>query len=306
MNTPLRFHVRANGPYIADGSKFVKETNQVMVTTVAQREAAYLPDQLKRAQEARKLQERLGHVSTDALVRSLNHGVLINAPVTAADVLRAHDIYGPSESLLHGTKRRNKQRPMGILEFVPRPVQSELILLADIMQVENDTYLISVSYPLRLLMTAFLPDKKALTVANALVDQVDNFTAKGFRVTRVVTDPEATLRAAGALIRRHGIDHDETGVEQHVARVEAMIKLVKERTRSLLHSLPYQLPSALVKHAVQYSVRMINAMAPKEGLHGTSPRELFLGRKTDLRRDFRVPFGAYCHVPVYSGARNSM
>lgn len=79
-----------------------------------------------------------------------------------------------------------------------------------------------------------------------------------------------------------------------------MIKLVKERTRSLLHSLPYRLPSPLVRHAVQYSVRMVNAMAPKEGwLHGASPRELFLGRKTDLRRE-------YCHVPVYCGARNSM
>lgn len=79
---------------------------------------------------------------------------------------------------------------MGILEYDPRSVQTELILLSDIMQVENDAYLISVSYPLCLVMTAFLPDKKASTVANAIVDQVDNYTV---RVTLVVTGPEATF-----------------------------------------------------------------------------------------------------------------
>lgn len=114
------------------------------------------------------------------------------------------------------------------------------------------------------------------------------------------------LRAAAALIRHRGIDHDETGVEQHAARVESMVKLVKERTRAILHGLPYRLPSQLMRYAVQYAVRMINATAPKNGLQGTSPRELFLGRKTDLLRDFRVAFGQYCHIPAFSGQSNSM
>lgn len=94
--TPLQFRVKANGLYVADRSVLASQSRRVMVTTVAQREAAYPADQLKRAKEARRLQVRLGHVSTEALVRSLNHGVLIDAPVTAADFLGAREIYGPS------------------------------------------------------------------------------------------------------------------------------------------------------------------------------------------------------------------
>eukprot|EP01033_Poteriospumella_lacustris_P004483 gene4483-3202_t len=306
IEAPVRFQVRKHGLYVADGSKIIQRLRQAMVTTVAQRESAYPPDQIKRARQARELQGRLGHVSADALIRSINNGALINAPITAADVLRANNIYGASEARIQGTKRKDRQNPMGILEFIPRPVQVDQVLLADIMQIEADLFLISVSYPLRLTMVALLPDKKATTVARALVDHVDHYKAKGFRVTRVVTDPEATMRAAGGILKQHGVDYDEVGVDQHVARVEAMVKLIKERTRSILYGLPYRLPNQLTRYAVQYATRMLNTMAPKDAMHGTSPRELFLGRKTDLRRDFKVSFGEYCHVPTNVTTRNTM
>lgn len=135
----MRFRVIANGLYVADGSKIIEEMRQVMVMTAAERERPYSVDQVKRSQEARKLQERLGYPSTDALIRSLNQGALINTPITATDVLRAREIYGPAESAMQGANRRDKQRAMGILEYVPRPVQVEVTLLADIMQVEGDS-----------------------------------------------------------------------------------------------------------------------------------------------------------------------
>lgn len=306
IGAPVRFQVRKNGLYVADGSKVIQRLRQAMVTTVAQRESAYPPDQIKRAKQAREIQARLGHVSADALIRSINNGALINVPITAADVLRANEIYGASEARLQGTKRKDRQNPMGILEFIPRPVQVDQVLLADIMQIEADLFLISVSYPLRLTMVALLSDKKATTVASALVDHVEHYKAKGFNVTRIVTDPEATMRAAGCILKQHGVDHDEVGVDQHVARVEVMVKLIKEKTRSILHGLPYRLPNQLTRYAVQYATRMTNAMAPRHSTHGTSPRELFLGRKTDLRRDFKVTFGDYCHIPIYSTSRNTM
>eukprot|EP01033_Poteriospumella_lacustris_P011515 gene11515-8199_t len=80
----VRFRVKANGLYVADGSKLIEEMRQVMVMTAAERERAYPVDQVKRAQEARKLQERLGYPSTDALIRSLNQGALITAPMSLA------------------------------------------------------------------------------------------------------------------------------------------------------------------------------------------------------------------------------
>eukprot|EP01033_Poteriospumella_lacustris_P012287 gene12287-8788_t len=237
MRAPIRFRVNKNGLYIADGSSLLRRNTHVMVTTVAEREQAYPQDQVKRAREARLLQELLGHVSTEALIRTISNGAMINAPVTGTDVLRAREIYGPAEANLQGSKRKDKQKAIGILEYVPKPLQEEQVLLADVMYVQTEPYLISVSYPLRLVMTTILTDKKASSLANALVSHVESYGAKGFKVTRVLTDPEAAFRAAGEIVRRHGIDFDEGGVEQHVARVEAMIKSVKERTRSIIHGL---------------------------------------------------------------------
>lgn len=139
-------------------------------------------------------------------------------------------------------------------------------------------------------MVALLSDKKATTIA-CLTDHVDSYNTKGFKVTRV--------GSAGALIGRYGVDYDETVLEQHVSRVEAMIKQVKKKTRSILHGLPYRLPSSLMRFAIQDTVRMVNTMVPKDGLHGTSLLDLFLLRRTDVKRDFRVAFGEYCHIPVH-------
>jgi hypothetical protein len=304
-NIPICFRVHRTGLYVADGAQLLQQA-VAMIATVTEREQMFPPDQVRRAREARSLQGRLGHPSAEALIRTLNQGALINSPVTAADVLRAQQIYGPSEAILQGSARKAKQTPMTVTEYAPKPLNPEQILIADIMYVEGEAYLISVSYPLRLVMIASLKDKKAASVANVLADHVDSYAAKGFTVTRVITDPEATLRAAATILMRRGIDHDETGVEQHAARVESMVKLVKERTRSILHSLPYKLPAHLMRYAVQYAVRMVNTTTPKNALQATSPRELFLGRKTDLKRDFRVAFGEYCHVPAYGGQSNTM
>ena len=70
------------------------------------------------------------------------------------------------------------------------------MLLADVMYVQP--HLISVSYPLRLVMTTILSDKMASSLANALVSHIESYGAKGFKVTR---DPESAFRAAVEMSR---------------------------------------------------------------------------------------------------------
>jgi hypothetical protein len=86
------------------------------------RKQRFTPREVKAAEEVRDLQKKLGYPSTDALVKLLQSGGVVNAPCSSADVYRAEQIYGRSTAMLKGSTvaKKTTSRIPKFEEFDPR------------------------------------------------------------------------------------------------------------------------------------------------------------------------------------------
>ena len=77
------------------------------------------------------------------------------------------------------------------IEYVPRNMFTTQTLGIDIMFVEGEPYLISLSKPLQVLMATHLKGPKmASTLAKAIEGQVAEYKAQGFEVRGIMSDGE--------------------------------------------------------------------------------------------------------------------
>ena len=79
----------------------------VMVTTVEENMEKYSDRQYRRAIAARELYTKIGCPSTNDFIALIGNGLIINCPVTEADVKIANDIFGPN---VHGLKGKTVRR----------------------------------------------------------------------------------------------------------------------------------------------------------------------------------------------------
>ena len=76
----------------------------------------------------------------------INNGSIVNCPVTAKDVAKDYQIFGPDlESLRDKTRKSKTSRET--VEYLPREISSDLTLNVDLMFVNTNAFLISVSTP---------------------------------------------------------------------------------------------------------------------------------------------------------------
>ena len=222
------------------------ESRTVMVQTVAEREAKYTKRQVADAQAARELMKNLGYPSNADLVKLMNSGALMNSPVTKQDVYRALDIYGPDVASLKGKTKSLKAPPVKI-ERIPLPAETELTLHADIMFVHKDPSLIVVCTPLGLVLHKHLLGRTALVLTEAFKQLLAELQTRGFRAVMLLSDGEGGIaKIASAL----GMPFNPAGPEQHVPVVEAKIRVIKERMRAVLSTLPFKLLLMLLRWCV--------------------------------------------------------
>jgi hypothetical protein len=114
-----------------------------------------------------------------------------------------------------------------------------------------------------------------------------------------MADGEGAIAKLKTELNLLGIEVDVSGAGGHVARVERRIQVLKERMRTHVHYLPFALSLLFLSLLVLYCVSRQNYEPSSLREWGASPRELFLGRKADAKRDFRCAFGDFvqCTVP---------
>lgn len=280
----------------------------VLLTTVEDRESLYTKREVTAAQRARVLQGVLGFPSQQDFLRLLQQGAIKGVDVTHRDALRAMDIYGPSVAELKGKTRAQQAKPVSP-EYVPRPIRSQIQLHADLFFVEGEGYLLTVSAPLGMLMMNFLgASRSASTLLQAVKSQLNTYRLENFVVDMILVDGEGGLKKIKDDVEAFGVRVNQTGAGEHVPKAEVYIKVVKERVRSVLFSLPYNLPAMLMKWLVSFCVARINYVPSSQSLVGVSPIEAFRGRKLDFARDTPLAFGAYCQIakPNLGYARSSV
>ena len=91
-----------------------------------------------------------------------------------------------------------------------------------------------------------------------------------------------------------------TAAREHVGEIERKIRVIKERARGTIGTLPYTtLPKLMTIELMHFCVMWMNSFPVKSGISEKwSPRELVARHKLDAKHHCKAPFGAYCEVHV--------
>ena len=99
---------------------------------------------------------------------------------------------------------------------------------------------------------------------------------------------------------------DWAAASQHCGLIERNIRFIKEKVRSLRHSLPYErVPAIMIVWMVLHVVKFINGFPRKGGVKLYSPGEIMTGRRLHAD-DLRLGFGTYCQVAKNVEPHNSL
>ena len=145
-NTVLRFAEHTDGLYLlvpsVNPSTSSPTYNYSCVSTVADNRAVFTRQEVEGADRARQLYRTIGHPSQHKFETILDHGHILNCPVTKADAQRANTIYRPDLAYLKGKTTDHPVSPhvaTQVLSPLPEEVakhHSDVTLCLDFFYVE--------------------------------------------------------------------------------------------------------------------------------------------------------------------------
>ena len=274
--------------------------------TVAESEARCTKREVTSARRAGNFLALLGYPSIARAVEAIKAGAFTDLDFTISDLHRFVRIYGPVIAALKGKTRTYKPEIIPF-EPVPRTVQEGQQLHLDLMFVEGDPYLISVSKPLSLGMITHLGgSKSAPVVQTALLNIINVYKRHGFRILSVSSDEEGGIRAFEATLSSMGVHLQILAAGTPDTPVERLIQTVKNGARCTIFTLPYTLAFSDMKFLIEYIMLCVNMLCNSQRVYGVSPREAFTGRKVSVKRDLRAPFGAYLQATAINTIKNSL
>ena len=98
-------------------------------------------------------------------------------------------------------------------------------------------------------------------------------------------------------LRKHltYVNLNTTAASEHVPKIERIIRIIKERARSIYSTLPYKrIPGSMVIELIKYVVFWINFFPPNIRILATySPRTTITGIKINFNNHCKLQFGAY-------------
>ena len=289
--------------YSCDWREVIKES--AMVATVENNAKAFTKREIGQARKARELLARMGFPTVGHAIAILNSGS--NFEVTARDFQIADAIWGADIASLKG-KTTKKATPVADITVNAKIVQQDQVLAIDIMFVDKTSTLIGIATPLGLTIAYSLNNldmNKASRAAGNIKKGIDHFVttlaSQNFKTKMIMSDGERGVTSLIPQLEAMGIEVDISGAGGHVARVERRIRVIKERLRShVAYHLPFTLSSMGIAMCILYCVSRLNYEPYGVREWGPSPREAFIGRKVDGKKDFRCSFGDYaqCTVPT--------
>jgi hypothetical protein len=278
------------------------------ITTVRNNFEGFTKRQVKQAIQARRLMSMIGAPTErefQELVR-LNH--LKDCPITNSDIIHANKIFGRDLANIRGKTVRRKPKHVAT-EYVDIPrvildVHGRVTLVADVMFVNGVPFLVSSSRHINLITIEHVPQRTAPKLGYLLQRILRVYARAGFTVQTILMDnefekvkdhiPEANLNTPAA--------------SEHIGEIERKIRIIKERSRGILCTLPYsQFPQQLLIHLLHHIVMWLNNFPVAGGISDRfSPREIILRHRLDAKNHCRAPFGAYCETHEDNKPTNSM
>ena len=237
----------------------------------------------------------IGH-PTDARFKQLvSERVLKDCPVTADDVTNAVSIFGPDLAGIRGKTVRGQPDRVET-EFIPIPrdfyeLHKFVTLTADVMFVNGIAFLTTLSRKIRMFTAEHIPTRTGPQLISSLTKVAKLYSRGGFIVRVILMDMEFEKVADDFDL----IQVNTTAAREHVGEIERGIRVVKERARAVVSTLPYDLlHKQLVVHLIYFVVTWLNSFPAAQGIsEKLSPREIVTQRQLSYETHCKAVFGSY-------------
>ena len=278
------------------------------INTVSGNKEGFTQRQLKGAESAKTLYAKLGYPSMKDFKWVIQSNQIADCPVTVEDVNVAHKIWGKDIAALKGKTTRKK--PISVAtDFVKVPkeilkLHQEVLLTTDIFFVNQIPFFLTLS---RVICFNHLANRKAVTIFKAFEEMYRFYLNRGFRITQVNADGEFAPLQALIQAMPGGPRVNLASSSEHVPEIERRIRVIKERSRSIRHSLPFnKIPTLLLIHIIFYAVKLLNHFPVKGGVSDTlSPNTIMTGETLNFMKHLSLQIGQYCQVHEEDTPRNS-
>ena len=304
----MRFVEHDIGLYVHDVGKIndsdVKSKSLVnpysFITTVVDRKNEFTKRQIKNADTAKELYTKLQRPSRDQFLKLLNHNLIRDCPITSEDANRAEYIYGADVGSLKGKTTRTKPSAIPSKDLIPIPQSildwhKNVTLCVDIFFIHGIPFLHTISRDIKLRTVEELSNRRYMTILSSIQTAFELYFARGLNIAHLRGDGE--FECIRNSIRPTLLHIASKG--QHVPEVERSIRTIKERIRSTMHGLPYQLyPKQMLVYLVLYCIKILNMFPANDGVSKTlSPLTIMTGTPAPSYNDFPLEYGQYvqCH-----------
>jgi hypothetical protein len=298
------FKQSSRGLYYADTA----QVGIALVNTVEDNKSKFTNRDYSRAVIARKTQKMIGRPRNHTYINIVQNNLLKKCPVTRRDIAIADAIFGPDKGSLQGKTVRGKPtRVETTLTDIPAHIMEhyrDLTLGGDIMFVNGIPFFMTISRNIKFGTAEMLKTQHNKTILAAIKQVKSVYMKRGFKIKHMLMDGQfESLRAdiADLQITLNTVANDE-----HVPEIERRIRTVKERTRCIYNTLPFnQMPPRIVIEMVYSSNFWLNSFPPEDGVSvELSPRAIIAGLEINYEKHCQIEFGSY--VQTHEEHNNSM
>jgi hypothetical protein len=186
-------------------------------------------------------------------------------------------------------------------------VHSGLLLTAVLFFVNRIPFFLTLSHKICSTAVNHVTDRKATTIFKAFEEIYRFYLQRGFKITDVHVDGEFAPLQAMIQAMPGGPRVNLASAKKHVPEFERRISVVKERSRSIRHSLPCnKIPKILIIYIVLHAVKLLNHFPAKGGiLDTTSPKTIMSGETLHYKKHLSLQSGQCCQVHEEDAPRNS-
>ena len=321
MGVPLIFKPKG-GVYVADVSQLIRKhgrtarsqpgyvmpitATDLLYDTVEGRKQQFTKAQVRRAELAIQMLRKLADPSPENLCKLLNTGAILNCPITATDVRRAVNLFGPSLESIRGKTKRRQSPPAIERELLDRPLLAlNVEIYMDIMFIDGMPALVSVAGDTKYLQVTWLKSRNYRDVMPVVLRHISVLSRQGFKVTGLTADGEGAI-AKTENVLPVGCAFKPQSREQHVGAIEVWIRVIKERMRGIMATLPYRLDKMLLMWLLLFVVSRLMMTGNNTTNIFASPYETVFGLKPDYSKDLLYHFGQIVELHRLHGPTNSL
>jgi hypothetical protein len=201
---------------------FVAEVENVasVLSMIAEKKIQYSTAEVRKAEMAHELLKNAGYPSAAELINLVGDGNMINMPaLMRSDIVRAYEIFGQPPEYIRGKLTKKK---VGRVNFdVMLRSQEPQMLWADVMQIDQQLFFVSVTEPMQLIMLNHIKGEDAESLGEALQDQLGILCEHSYQPNMVYADPVSGLMSLRTQFP--GVVIDPCGAGDFVSKIDIRI-----------------------------------------------------------------------------------